>query len=391
MDGANIPNDPMAENLYFGAQDDGTFATSNAGASTPSWTNVDCCDSFDFAANPGRVLYTMCCFNPGGNFLFSRGNGLSGGGQVNTPPGGLAGFRFPDVIDKFGSDRYVAVGGNGTFISITAAINWATQLGAATSPVNACSVQASGPFNNPTFIVQAGTCSGSSQDRLFRYVGTTANGNWQQINPPGGVGGFGIFAVDQNNPNRILASHLRAAGPEMVITTDGGTNWSTMPLLDALMTGNGNFRYQNSRGPTNFTGFGGYVQPTLVAFDPNDANTLLAGGSDSGIFLSRNNGTSWTTVTNNSGPPQNPVIPRPHFAYFDRECGNFNIYIGTQGRGVWRIRYLDPDRDRLKECLSNCAAIFDNCVSKGGRPGNPTEAQCEQFFLQCRHRCQACP
>jgi len=177
----------------------------------------------------------------------------------------------------------------------------------------------------------------------------------------------------------------------MVISFDGGANWTTMPLLDALMTGSGDFRYQNSRGPTNFTGFGGYVQPTLVAFDPNDANTLLAGGSDSGVFLSRNNGTSWTTVTNNSGSAQNPVVPRPHFAYFDRECGNFNIYVGTQGRGVWRLRYRDPNQRRAQECLSDCADLRDACMEGAGRPGHPLASQCMQAFRQCQLRCQSCP
>ncbi len=390
MDGADIGGNAAAEFLYFGNQDDGTFATGSAGSPNPSWNNVDCCDSFDFAAAPGRVLYTMCCFG-GQNFLFSRGNGLSGGGQVNAPPGGLAGFRFSDVIARFGTDRYVSIGGNGIFISTTAAINWATQLGAATSPVNPCSVQVSGSSTNPTFIVQSGACSGSNQDRLFRYVGTAANSNWQQINPPGNIGGFGIFAIDRVNPRRILASHLRAAGPEMVITNDGGATWSTMPQLDALMTSNGNVRYQNLRGPTNFTGFGGYVQPTLVAFDPNDASTLLAGGSDSGIFLSRNSGGSWITVTNNSGPPQNPVVPRPHFAYFDRECGNFNIYVGTQGRGVWRLRYRDQNQRSLQECLAECETDRDDCMEGVGRPGHPLASQCMQAFQQCRLRCQTCP
>lgn len=390
MDGANIAGSAINEFLYFGLQDDGTFATGNAGAGLPTWNNRDCCDGFDMVADTTRVLYTMCCFG-GQNFLFSRGAGLTGGGQVNAPPGGLAGFRFPDVVDRFGTNRYVAIGGNGIFISTTNAINWATQLGAQTTPANACGIQASGPSNNPTFIVQAGSCSGSTQDRLFRFVGTAPNGAWQQIARPGNVGGFGIFAVDPNAPNRILASHLTAGGPAMMITNNGGNNWNPIAGLDALMIGNGAFRSQNTRGPTNFTGFGGYAQPTLVAFDPNNANTLLAGGADSGIFLSRNGGNTWTTVTNNSGPPQNPHIPRPRFAYFDRECGSFNIYIGTQGRGVWRLRYPDPDTPSQQECLSVCNDERESCIATCCRPGSPTAAQCLQAFRQCEQRCRDCP
>jgi len=399
LDGANIANHALRESLYFGNQDNGTFATANAGAAAPTWNNQDCCDSFDMVPDSARVLYTTCCnAMTGASTLLLRNPGLTGGGSVNLPPGALPQFGFIDVIDRFGNNSYVAVAaaGNGIFISTTAAINWATQLGAATRPANACGIQAAGPSNNPTFIVQAGNCSGSGQDRLFRFVGTAAGGAWTQINPPGNVGGFGIFAVDPNNPNLIFASHIRTAaagGPQMIITPNGGANWNPIPALDNLMTGSGAFRYVNTRGPTNFTGFNGYAQPTLVALDPNDANTLLAGGADSGVFLSRNNGTNWTTVTNNSGTAQNPHIPRPRFAYFDRECSNFNIYVGTQGRGVWRIRYADPEGKTEAECRQDCIDEREVCMRNtiGGGPGSPTPSQCAQAFSQCTQRCRDCP
>jgi uncharacterized repeat protein (TIGR01451 family) len=89
----------------------------------------------------------------------------------------------------------------------------------------------------------------------------------------------------------------------------------------------------------------GYVQPTLVAFDPGNANTIVAGGADSGVFLSNDAGNIWTTLTDNSGGTSNPHLPRPRYAYFDREAGTANLYIGTQGRGVWRISFADANAD----------------------------------------------
>src|SRR5205814_437394 len=39
-----------------------------------------------------------------------------------------------------------------------------------------------------------------------------------------------------------------------------------------------------------------------------------------------------------------PHLPRPGFAYFDHQSANsFDLYIGTQGRGVWRVRITIPE------------------------------------------------
>jgi hypothetical protein len=105
------------------------------------------------------------------------------------------------------------------------------------------------------------------------------------------------------------------------------------------MTAGGVFKYQTQRGPTRFTGFNGYPQPSLVAFDPADPNLLVAGGVDSGVFVSVNGGVDWELMSDPINPAGSgkPLIPRPRFAYFDHEDGIVNIYIGTQGRGVWRM------------------------------------------------------
>lgn len=387
----------IAEDLYFGNQDNGTFATQNAGSSPPTWANRDCCDGFDIAAGPGQVAYTVCCFSPApANRLFVRNSGMVGGQEIGTyPPGTLPGFGFIDIVDRFGPSSYVALTTSGVFVTtnITATpVSW-TQLGAATSPANACGVRASGTTPNPTFYVQAGNCSGSAAASLWRYVGTAGNGTWQRVNPPGGAAaGFGIFAVDRADPNRLFASQIMAAGPQMIRSNDGGATWLNDPTLDTLMTGNGAFRYRSVRGPTNFTGFGGYAQPTLLAFDPDDANTLVAGGADSGLFLSRNGGASWTVMTNNSGTPGNPHVPRPRFAHFDRDCRTVSIYVGTQGRGVWRVRYTEPvDPADLAECFQDCASERAECMADVGRPGGLTARQCMQLFSACRRGCRLCP
>ncbi len=403
MGGADAPG-ATSEELYFGNQDNGTFATTTAGAATPTWTNRDCCDGFDIAGATNQVVYTMCCFGGGrANQIFVRAANMSGGAQItNYPPGNVPGFTFIDVIDRFGSNSYALItvaqtstGGLASRVSITTDITagsvvW-TALGAATVPGNACGIRAAGPAAKPTFYVLGGICDGSSPDRLFRFVGTTSSGAWQQVSPPPSAGAgarFGIFAVDRGDPNRLFASVVSATGAQMFRSTNGGTTWTADAALDALMTGNGTYRARARRGPTDFTGFGVYVQPTLTAFDPSDPQTLVAASRDAGVFLTRDGGATWAAVTNNSGPPGNPVIPRAHFAYFDRECGESHVYLGTQGRGVWRIRYANRDPAVETACVSACEAKQQQCLAGG--EGGPTKAECLQLAKECLASCR-CP
>ena len=76
------------------------------------------------------------------------------------------------------------------------------------------------PRRAPTFYVLAGSCESWSADRLFRFNGTSPYGTWQQITPPvaGSGVGFGIFAVDDTDPNRLFVSVVtrparRCSGP----------------------------------------------------------------------------------------------------------------------------------------------------------------------------------
>jgi uncharacterized repeat protein (TIGR01451 family) len=380
------------EDLYFGNQDNGSFAATDGGAANPTWDNVDCCDIFDTAAEATRVLYTFCCGQAPNRStrVLRRGTGMVGGGNLNDPAdypadGIVPGFIFPDVLHRFANASYALItadcafadgidsdgdgmideqdevnggcsgtnnGDGGIYITTNAAaspIVW-TELGPATEPPTggtnrACAIKSATMGGTTTFFAQVGVCDGRSPDQLWQFVGTNPAGTWTQTPlPPGGIG---IFDVDPTNPNRIVASQLNGNNVNMVLTTNGGTNWTTLAALDNLMTGGGTYQYRNTRGsrPGRATSHDGYVQPTLVAFDPNNGNTIVAGGADSGVFLSNDAGNIWTTLTDNSGGASNPHLPRPRYAYFDREAGVANLYVGTQGRGVWRISFQDANAD----------------------------------------------
>ena len=101
----------------------------------------------------------------------------------------------------------------------------------------------------PTFFVKSGGCDGDAQGTLWRHQGTAAGGTWQQVPNPA-VGSFGVYAVDRNNPQRLIASQ-----PGWSDTSDGhDPKWrhdvEGLPALDLMMTGTGTFAYANQSGPT---------------------------------------------------------------------------------------------------------------------------------------------
>lgn len=358
MDGSELAGDGN-EHLYFGCQDDGSFFTANAAANTVTWGNRDCCDGFDDSADPSRVLYTICCFNPPpGNRLFMRGPAMAGGGQhPSPPPGSIPGFKPIDAVAHVDGNRWVVLTSTGLFFTSDVTANPTTWTELGDAPAGASGVKKSVRAGTPEFIVQVGPASGGSADRLFRFAGTNAAGTWTEIARPNATGGFNVWDVDRDDPDRLIASYIASntADPAMLLTTDGGTTWNAMPALDDRMTRGGAVRYRTRRGPTNFTSFGGYVQPSLVAFSPYDNDVIVAGGRDAGVFFSVNGGTTWTLASypsllfkGNVGSRlqfpffQRPQVPRPWFAYFEKPVRGFTvnkhpIYIGTQGRGVWRL------------------------------------------------------
>ncbi|MFN2470734.1 MAG: PKD domain-containing protein [Gaiellaceae bacterium] len=345
MAGVNVAGDAN-ENFYFGLQDDGSFFTMNLGAATPGWTNADCCDIFDFVADATRVVRTTCCVNRQATLRRSATN-LSGSVAVSTqPPGTMPQFNFLDFIDQYGANNYAAVTNQGLYLTtdITANPTVWTQMGAGTTPAGGfCGVQAGVSGATISFYAQTACPAGRSGNtsQLWRFDGTTASGTWTNVTP---VGQVHVWAVDPNNPGRLYMAN----GTGTFFSTDSGATWTSDPELDALMRGGGDFPYTNQRGPTNFTGFNGYIQPSLFAFDPENANTIVAGGRDSGVFLSVDGGTNWSLVTNPRTPGNTGLthLPRPYFAYFDREpASQLLVYVGTEGRGVWRIRLTLPVAD----------------------------------------------
>jgi hypothetical protein len=361
LGGSNLPSAAVA--LHFGVQDDGFWASPDATSISPIWNDGPSSDSFTVAADAARVVR----LDQDGSFgaptpgVWLQSPGSTTGTLVSTPTTIVA-FRFADSIARFGDRKYAIVGDDGKVYvtqDITAAtVQW-SQLGT-NLPAGGCGIrssvdQASG---DPVFYLQVGQYKTSScnqalydrvGDQLWRYVGVGQGGTWQRIDTRIGSGGVGIFGVDPADADSLYASNLDPSGPHMVRSRDGGLSWQVDPELDDMMTGGGDFVYDAAQGPENGTGFdaslNGYPQPTLAAFDPYDPEVLVAGGRDSGLFLSTNRGADWSLLTDprNPGVSGVPHIPRPWFAHFRHDPqGTIWLYVGTQGRGVWRLRIRQP-------------------------------------------------
>lgn len=340
-----------AEDLYMATQDNGMYATLSAGANTPVWRHPLGGDALDALADTTQVVAVYP------DLLLRADPGFANVVVVpNTPPPSLQFvWVFTDLVDRFGPASYVmgARVGNSvdviTTTNLTAAtvqngtVQW-TSLGWPPSAGVPCGVQVS-QGDVLRFFVMSGNCGWGSTNELWAI--TPGSDSWRRLDVNDACpGGFGVFAADPVGPNRLYASCTGTNPPRMVRSNDGGDTWAIDQELTELMTGRGVFR---SRYKVRGDGLAigpqpqpvGGVQPVMVAFDPFDANILVAGGYDSGVFLSRDGGKTWGLLTDPYQPGISgiPDLPRPFFAYFDHDSGGplQAIYIGSVGRGVWRV------------------------------------------------------
>lgn len=221
--------------------------------------------------------------------------------------------------------------------------------------------------------VQTTRCfEGGQGGHLYRYSTRSPFLPWVRVDSSAKLpGGIDSFAVDANNANRLFvvnicagscpASSVDAEG-RMMSSSNGGATWEPNADLDRKMTGMGlvtpgekTFKFvSHAKVLSPFTAsFGRRAQPTLVAFGPYDPQILVAGARDAGVFLSINGGKHWQLVTDpvRTGSFDvlrlfgRPHIPRPYFAHFKHDSdGVVWIYLGTQGRGVWRLRVVLPGK-----------------------------------------------
>jgi hypothetical protein len=353
--------------LFFGTQDNGAFQTNRANSDTLWWDNTDPADAADVVGGARMTINSVCCYPE--KRLFMRRIGVAAimfdttARPLALPPGATP-LYSTGIIAQIAADHFAVLTTRGLFVSHNVNLDttwtqlgWPARIGGPNASTLAGLMVANGT-TGPVFYVRVDSVNAPSQ--LYRLDGVQLHDiepplrmaldlvRWRRVSPPNDSGGFGIVTVDRADARRIFASFEQPGrDPRMMHTSDGGATWTFLPGLDACMTRGGQFRYRNARGPTGIgtgeNGFLGYAQPTLVAYGaPEDSGSvLIAGAADAGVFMSFDRGERWNAVSDPLNPARSglPHIPRPRFARAVREPVTSIVYLGTQGRGVWSLRF----------------------------------------------------
>lgn len=330
---------PAAMHLYYGTQDNGIFASTDGGA---TWTNrgpdvygvnVDRTDNAD-----ASVLWRPC-FGCG---IVRSTPGLTSDIAFTTPPGadvpnnyvatqfGPRSYAFvtPDVAAGPGIDQiwtvYVTTDAGGSWTQFGSALPGDPVPGGGSGPGSHGAIQASGPADSPTFFLGLRV---SGQNRIYRLAGpldtSQPTNNATLTLASTGLDNAFPFGVDPANPNLLYAADLTAQ--RMMRSTNGGSTWTPDFALSSLVTQNGAKKFVSNA-------LGGQVRG--IGFSPFD-KTIMVGTRTAGLFASVNDGASWITVR--GGEAASFALD---FA-FDHLRND--VYVGTRGRGVFRIDLPSAD------------------------------------------------
>ncbi|MCX6138643.1 MAG: T9SS type A sorting domain-containing protein [Ignavibacteriales bacterium] len=252
----------------------------------------------------------------GGHGVFLSTNNGTSWTAVNTGLTDLCvhALAASPATDGAGSTNlFAGTAGSGVFLSTNNGTSWTatglTSTGVFSLAVSTAPGEAAGSTN-----LFAGTYGGV-------FLSTNNGTNWTQVNTglpstpvwtlavsPNGAGGTNLFAGASGYVNGIFYSGV-------FLSTNSGTNWSAV-----------------NAGLTNT-----YVNALTVS-SPSDltggANLFAGTRGDmfgiGGVFLSTNNGASWTAV--NTGLTNAEVFS---LCVSPNGAGGTNLFAGTMGRGVY--------------------------------------------------------
>ena len=199
-----------------------------------------------------------------------------------------------------------------------------------TSDSNIYAIAAGGPAapSGGSSVIYAGLGNGS----IFMTTAADTVGNWQDHTPPRSLNpgaswiavspGFPAFRVSglwiDPSVSTGLTIYATVQGfktPHVLKSIDGGASW------------------------TNITGDLPDAPVNNIVTDPDDHNSIYV-GTDTGVYVSTNNGTNWAEVgpTEPGGSATGflPNIPVMRVTFFKNATLKY-LYAFTYGRGAWRV------------------------------------------------------
>lgn len=302
--------------VYYGMQDNGQVCSNDDATDFHNCGGADVFNTIsDLTGPPSAVLK-----NQNGGFNRYNEDGTTAASWT-SPTGNL------DEVTQFGNGSYAFItDDNGTptktyrvQVTTNSGSNWVQMgqnlPGAPVGPIqnSATSFVASGTPSSPVFYMELTVNNAPTIYRLSGPLDTTAT--LAQAN--NGLTTPGAFSVSPTDPTRLYA--VDTGTQSAMFSTNGGQTWKADAGLTNIITAGGVYPFVSGAG-ANLASFG---------FDPN-SQTVLAGTNFTGIYASPNGGANWTAL------PGSQQIPRMRNFFFDtRNPGT--IYVGSQGRGLWKI------------------------------------------------------
>jgi len=330
--------------MYFGTQDNDLWSSSDEGATwefgaAPEGFHIELLPHVATAADSQVtfVLINGSCGNCLSGALFSNI------GPWPNPPGPVVGN--PKIIQKSFFVQAVSAEAPSPFEK---GLAFTTNLGASWRQYSAfpedcldlpkvSSGSAGRFFTEPVIYQPIRTGFYASQGfEIDQLVGVVKNkltiGNssagflfYPAMNNFGGLGinptmfaWYEVFGVDPGNAYHIIAPD--AVNQKLMQTFDGGNNWTEIPQLTSLITNNGELLFNS----------GIFTQATVVSFSEDNSNMVAIGSWEAGIFISQDNGLTWSKV-----PESERVTHITSIAWrTDSEA-----IVSSYGRGLWRVAW----------------------------------------------------
>lgn len=315
--------------LYFGTQDNHVWASPDGGVTWPqAWGSEGLYLQTPHTSVTGDLGLTFAECGPPCNDVRAPRSGTLNGAESGWPthaPAGASGLDAPLLIEpnvyvqwSTPSSLYMTTDDDATAWTAVATLP-STVTGRFGWP------QVSGT-TVPTIYQAVDYTNG--QRGLVRITGTRVNGKpaaGTVTQLPGNglrfidtysrqwLMGRAAFAVDLGNPMHLIAADSGAS--QMVVSNDGGNNWTRDDQLTALVTDGGRLRFGD--------------QVHQIAFDPTNSNIILVATEQSGVIASIDGGQTWGRMINST-----KATGISDF-FFDEQQGI--VYVSSWGRGLWRL------------------------------------------------------
>jgi photosystem II stability/assembly factor-like uncharacterized protein len=362
--------DPTNTNIiYIGTAQGGVWKTTDGGLNwAPKTDNEVSLAIGALAMDPSNHL-VLYAGTGEGNF---SGDSYYGNGVLQTSNGGASwttlaqstftGTRFSRIAITPGTpSRLFAATGNGVYRSVNSGVAWTKMTGSGMPGFNATDICIDPA--TPTTAYAAFFGNGIYKTTNASAVAPT----WTKLAGGLPTSGFTRIALglSPSSPQTIYAlmAGLSNSNPALaylvnnfLVSTDGGTTWTTIPLPGGNIGGQGFYNLNVAVDPTTpdivylsgisvwkavrastgtwtITNVGATIHPDnhAFAFQPG-SHSILYAGSDGGIYKSIDGGLTWSDTIN-----KGPCITQ--FEFIDHHpTSDAVVFGGTQDNGTEQFR-----------------------------------------------------